>query len=106
MTGLGLSLFRYKGQLSPVSAAGVELPPLVEGGDPWGEHDVKLFQEAEATGFAGGVVASLPALQEVPGDGEVGAGPPELVDMPAEGGPGLLLVLLLHVVYVPVMPRS
>ena len=43
MTGLGLSLFRYKGQLSPVSAAGVELPPLVEGGDPWGEHDVKLF---------------------------------------------------------------
>ena len=37
LTGLGLSLFRYKGQLSPVSAAGVELPPLVEGGDPWGE---------------------------------------------------------------------
>ena len=43
LTGLGLSLFRYKGQLSPVSAAGVELPPFVEGGDPWGEHDVKLF---------------------------------------------------------------
>lgn len=89
-----------------MSATRVELPPLIEGGDPWREHDVKLFQKAESAGFAGGVVASLPALQQVPGDGEVGAGPPELVDMPAEGGSGLLLVLLLHVVHVAIVPLS
>ena len=42
-------------------------------------------------------------LEEVPGDGEAGAGPPEAVDVPAEGGPHLLLVFLLHVVHVSVM---
>ena len=90
MIGLGLSLFRYKGQLSPVSAAGVELPPLVEGGDPRGEHDVEFFKEAKSASFAGDVVASQPLLEEVPGDGEAGARPPEAVDNRAPEVPFLV----------------
>ena len=90
-------------QLSPVSAGRKELPPLVEGGDPRVEHDVELFKKAKSARFAGDVVASQPLLEEVPGDGEAGARPPEAVDVPAQGGALLLLVLLLHVICVPVM---
>ena len=40
--GLGLLfLLSSQCQLSPVPAGGEELPPLVEGGDPRGEHDVE-----------------------------------------------------------------
>ena len=81
-----------------------ELSPLVEGCNTWCEEDVEFFEEAEATGFAGDVVASQLLFQEVSGDGEVGALPPELVDVPAQGGAWLVLVLLLHVVSVPVVP--
>ena len=59
-----------------------ELSPLVEGCNTWCEEDVEFFEEAEATGFAGDVVASQLLFQEVPGDGEVGALPSELVDVP------------------------
>ena len=62
-----------------------------------------FFKQAESTRLAGDVVASLLPLQEVPGDGEVGACPPQAVDVPAEGGARLLLVLLLHVIHVPIM---
>ena len=42
--GLGLLfLLSSQCQLSPVPAGGEELPPLVEGGDPRGEHDVEFF---------------------------------------------------------------
>ena len=104
LTALRLGLFPSQGQLSPVAAAREELPPLIQGGDARCEYDVKLFEEAEAAGLAGGVVASQPPLQNVPGDGEVDALPPELVGVPAEGGARLVLVLLLHVVHMPIMP--
>ena len=68
-------------------AGGEELPPLVEGGDPRGEHDVEFFKEAKSASFAGDVVTSQPLLEEVPGDGEAGARPPEAVDMSAQGRP-------------------
>ena len=60
-----------------------ELPPLVEGGDPRGEHDVEFFKEAKSTQSIGEVVSSQPFLQQVPGDGEAGARPSEAVDVPA-----------------------
>ena len=65
-------------------AAGKDLPPLVEGGDAGCEHDVELFEQAEPTRLAGWAVTGQFLLQEVPGDGEAGACPPEAVDMPAD----------------------
>ena len=63
-------------------AGGVDLPPLVEGGDPWCEHYVEFFQEAKSTLLAGWVVASKSLLEQVPGDVEVRASLSELVDVP------------------------
>ena len=104
LTRSRLWLLCSQGQLFPVPAGRKELSPLVEGCNTWCEEDVEFFEEAEATGFAGDVVASQLLFQEVPGDGEVGALPSELVDVPAQGGAWLVLVLLLHVVSVPVVP--
>ena len=59
-TGLGLRFFGNQDELPPMHAAREYFPPLVEGGDPLREHDVEFFQEAQAAGFAGGVVAGLP----------------------------------------------
>ena len=98
-----LFLFRNQSQLSPVPAGRKELPPLVEGGDPRVEHDVEFFEKAKSARFAGDVVASQPLLEEVPADGEAGARPPEAVDVPAEGGALLLLVLLLYVIGVAIV---
>ena len=39
-----------------MQARGVDLPPLVEGGDPWCEHYVEFLQEAKTTLPAGWVV--------------------------------------------------
>ena len=69
-----------QGQLVPVHARGVDLPPLVEGGDPWCEHYVEFLQEAKTTLPAGWVVASNSLLEQVPGDVEVRASLSELVD--------------------------
>ena len=84
--GLGLCfsflLPPAQGQLVPVHARGVDLPPLVEGGDPWCEHDVEFLQEAKSTLPAGWVVASNSLLEQVPGDVEVRASLSELVDVP------------------------
>ena len=85
-------------------AGGEELPPLVEGGDSRGEHDVEFFQQAEPARPAGCVVSRQSLLQQIPGDVEAGARPPEAVDMPAQGDPCLALVLLLHVVLMAVVP--
>ena len=65
---------------------------------------MEFFQETKPAGSAGRVVPRQPLLQQVPGDVEAGARPPEAVDMPAQGGPRLPLVLLLHVVVVPIVP--
>ena len=58
--GLGLCfsflLPPAQGQLVPVHARGVDLPPLVEGVDPWCEHDVEFPKEAKTTLPAGWVV--------------------------------------------------
>ena len=105
-TGLGLGFFGHQGQLPPVPTAGEHLPPPVQGGDPRREHDVEFFEKAKSTLAAGRVVACQSLLQQVPCDGEAGAGLPQLVHVPAEGGSGLLLVLLLHVVVMPVMSLS
>ena len=87
-----------------MATAREELSPLVESCNAWCEHDVIFFEEAEAAGLTAGVVASKPPLQDVPGDGEVDALLPELVGVLAEGGAGLVLVLLLHVVDMPIVP--
>ena len=92
-----------QGELCPVPAARVELSPLIEGCHPRCEHDVVCFKEAEPAGPGGGVVAGQLLLQQVPGDGELGAFSPEAVDVPAQGCPLLLLVLLLHVVDMPIV---
>ena len=81
-----------------MSAGREELSPLVQGGRSWCEENVVFLEETQSAGLAGDVVAGLLLLQEVPGDGEAAARPPEAVDMPAQGGPRLALVLLLHVV--------
>ena len=94
-TDLGLFPLGCQGELPSVPAGRKELPPLVEGGDPRGEHDVVFFQETQSTRSAGDVVSSQPLLQQVPGDVE--ARPSEAVDMPAQGGPRLPLVLLLYI---------
>ena len=104
LAGSGLSLSGSEGQLSPVPAGREELSPLIQGGRSRCEENMEFFQEAQSAGLAGDVVAGLLLLQEVPGDGEVGALPPQLVDVPAEGGAWLVLVLLLHVICVPVVP--
>ena len=103
-TELGLLSLGCQGELPSVPAGRKELPPLVEGGDPRGEHDVVFFQETQSTRSAGDVVSSQPLLQQVPGDGEAGARPSQAVDVPAQGGSRLPLVLLLHVVVVPIVP--
>ena len=54
-------------------ARGVDLPPLVEGGDPWCEHDVEFLEQAKTTLPAGWVVASNSLFEQVPGDVEVRA---------------------------------
>ena len=97
LAGSGLSLSGSEGQLSPVPAGREELSPLIQGGRSRCEENMEFFQEAQSAGLAGDVVAGLLLLQEVPGDGEVGALPPQLVDVPAEGGAWLVLVLLLPV---------
>ena len=94
-TVLGFGRLGCQGELSPVPAGWEELPPLVEGGDPRGEHGVVFFKETQSTRSAGDVVSSQPLLQQVPGDVE--ARPSEAVDMPAQGGPRLPLVLLLYI---------
>ena len=94
-TELGLLPLGCQGELPSVPAGRKELPPLVEGGDPRGEHDVVFFKETQSTRSAGDVVSSQPLLQQVPGDVE--ARPSEAVDMPAQGGPRLPLVLLLYI---------
>ena len=58
------------------------------------------LEEAQAARSGGGVVTGQLLLQQVPGDGEVGACLPEAVDVSAERGPRLHLVLLLHIVFV------
>ena len=68
---------------------------------------MEFFKEAKSASFAGDVVASQPLLEEVPGDGEAGARPPEAVDVPAQGRAllaGLVLVLLLHVIDMTIVP--
>ena len=50
-----------------------ELSPLVQGGRSWCEENVIFLEETQSAGLAGDVVAGLLLLQEVPGDGEVGA---------------------------------
>ena len=87
-----------------MSAGRKELSPLVKGRNTWCEEDVEFFKEAEATRLAGYVVTSQLLFQQVPGDVEAGALPSELVNVPAQGGAWLVLVLLLHVVRVPVVP--
>ena len=79
-----------QGELPPVPAAGEDLPPLVQG------------EQTESTLFAGWAVACQSLLQQVPGDGEAGSRPPELVHMPC--GPRLLLALLLHKTSCPKRP--
>ena len=103
-TELGLLSLGCQGELPSVPAGRKELPPLVEGGDPRGEHGVVFFKETQSTRSAGDVVSSQPLLQQVPGDGEAGARPSQAVDVPAQGGSRLPLVLLLHVVVVPIVP--
>ena len=85
LAGLGLGFLGHQGQLPPVSAAGEHLPPPVQGGDAWGKHDVEFFQEAKSTLAACRVVACQSLLQQVPLDGEAGAGLPQLVHVPAQG---------------------
>ena len=63
-----------------------------------------MHQTVQAASLAGDVVSSQVPLQEVPRDGVVLALPPQLVDVAAEGGAWFVLVLLLHVIYVPVVP--
>ena len=87
-----------------MSAGREELSPLVQGGGSGGEEDVEFFEQAQAAGLACDVVACQVLLEEVPGDGEALALPSELVDVSAEGGAWFVLVLLLHVIYVPVVP--
>ena len=103
LAGSGLSLSGSEGQLPPVPAGREELSPLVQGGRSWCEENVVFLEETQSAGLAGDVVAGLLLLQEIPGDDEVGALPPQLVDVPAEGGARLVLVLLLHIVHVPVV---
>ena len=62
-----------------------------------------FFKKAESARPAGGVVSCQPLLKEVPGDGEAAARPPEAVDIPAQGCPGLLLSLLLHIMLVAIV---
>ena len=69
-TGLRFLALGCQGELPPVSAGREELSPLVEGGDPRGEHDVEFFRKTQSTRLAGDVLSSQPLLQQVPGDGE------------------------------------
>ena len=87
-----------------MSAGGEELSPLVQGGCSWSEEDVEFFKQAEAAGLARDVVACQVLLEEVPADGEALALPSELVNVSTEGGAWFALVLLLHIIYVPVVP--
>ena len=68
---------------------------------------VELLQKAEPAGLRGDVLASELLLQQVPAYAELLAGPPEAVDVPAQGRAllaGLVLVLLLHVIDMTIVP--
>ena len=64
----------------PVSAAGVDLAPHVEGGHGRVEHDQVFFFEAKAAHSRRGVKAACSG-QDLPGDGEGGPSVLELPDM-------------------------
>ena len=68
---------------------------------------MELLQKAEPAGLRGDVLASELLLQQVPAYAELLAGPPEAVDVPAQGRAllaGLVLVLLLHVIDMTIVP--
>ena len=104
LTGFTTVLLGAECQLLLMFAGREELSPFIQGSSPRGEEGGGFLQEAQSAGLAVGVVACQVPLEEVPGDGEVFALPSQLVDVAAEGGAWLVVVLLLHDVHRPIVP--